>query len=387
MTTMVTEALGAAERVGPGRFKYKIITPGKGTSGNYTAEVLQEAATNKVFPRGTLSMVNHLTKRQRAEQPAGDLRNLAGVLNEDAYWDGEALVAEVKIGSAWRGFVEEFFEHIGVSIAAEAVFDNEGNVVKLIPSPLNSVDLVTAAGRGGEITEVMEAAHAIESRSIVQEATAEETRMLLEVGLREKFDEKIDEDLYVIDHDDQYVYYNHEQKTFRHAYQINENTVELNGEPQEVVRQVSYTPLDQTQPANDPEPDPKPIQENIMAEIDDQELTELREKAARVDELEATLDELRSIIAQEKAEERKASAMNIVTESFGDTPPKLYTSMAETVAASEQYDPEVFKSQVQEAAGFLATPAGDPNLGHTGNVTEQKTYSPDDMIAALEGKN
>src|SRR6185312_8498863 len=154
------------------RVKLTLITPGKGTSGYYSAEVLEQAAKDRAFPRGTQVHVNHDSAVDRMDRPEGNLRNLAGVLLEDAYTDPSgALVAETRVGSAWRDFVEDFHEFIGASVSssAEVSESKDGPVVeRLIPSPFNRCDLVTVAGRGGKITEVLEAAKAIESRSNVR---------------------------------------------------------------------------------------------------------------------------------------------------------------------------------------------------------------------------
>ena len=105
---------------GPGRVLLTIITPGQGSSGVYTPEVLERAATEKVFPRGTQGMVDHPTLTEGADRPEGSLHNLALVLTEDARWDGNALVAEARVRSAYRDLVDEFADFIGVSISAAA---------------------------------------------------------------------------------------------------------------------------------------------------------------------------------------------------------------------------------------------------------------------------
>lgn len=398
MPQQITEALGSAQKSGPGRVKFKIITPGQGSSGNYTEAMLRQAATDNVFPEGTLSMVNHPTGSEHFERPEGDLRNLAGVLLEDAYWDGEALVAEARIGSAWKDFVDEFHEYIGVSISAQAEVNESGELVRLLPDPFNRVDLVTVAGRGGEITEVLESAKVIESRSVIaNETTESDIGMWLSSAVRDQ----VEGWAWVLDHDTEYVYYTAEDstgrdRTYRRSYTLNGSTITLGDDPVEVHRRTEYDPVT---PSADPTQDSQPTipavatqitnqQEAIMVEIDAAELQELREKAGRADELATENQALKEAQATQAAESRKAKALEAVKAAFGDEAPQFYVTAAETAAASEDYDHDAFKAMVDEAAGHTAVEAGTPNLGTdaaTGPVTES-TVTDEDIVAVLEGK-
>lgn len=236
MAILIKEA-AAAVLTGPGRVKLTLITPGQGSSGSFTPEVLEQAAADKVFPRGTQGHINHDTEFQRMERPEDDLRNLALVLTEDAYIDTDgALVAEAPVSSAWRDFVEEFKEFIGASIAAQAQIKKtpEGPVVeKLLPHPFNRCDLVTVAGRGGAITEVLEAAHVIESRSIVKEATANETGELLREALGAAYGAD-DTWIWMRDYDDTNVWFDigdpETSTTYQQAYTLTDITVTLDGD-------------------------------------------------------------------------------------------------------------------------------------------------------------
>ena len=120
MQTTIREATGTLARTGPGRIRVRIIDEGTGSSGTYTREVLEKAATERAFPRGTQMHLDHSTPGDLMERPEGSLRNLVGVLDEDARYEDGALVAEARIGSAWRSFVDDFGEFIGVSISAAA---------------------------------------------------------------------------------------------------------------------------------------------------------------------------------------------------------------------------------------------------------------------------
>lgn len=384
----ITEALGSAERTGPGRVKLTIITPGVGSSGSYSAEVLQQAVAEKVFPRGTHSFVNHTTAVEDAERPEGDLRNLAGVLLEDARWDGEKVVAEARIGSAWRSFVEEFGEFIGVSISAAAEIADDGTVTRLHPHPFNRVDLVTRAGRGGEISEVLEAARVIESRSIVNETTADDIRNWLSVAVRDQHAKNGDW-AYMIDHDDTHVFYEHDGgKLWRQTYTLTGSTITLDGDPVQVRRRTEYDPVEPTNPPADPaEATPTHTQEGaIMATIDDNELAQLRESASRADQLAEENKMLREDAEKAALEARQEQARNAVREAFGKDAPAFYLAAADRAAESADYDHAAFTEQVTEAAAVAAQDAGTPNLGGGSTATESKTVTSEDILAELGEK-
>lgn len=387
-----------ATRRGPGRILLTLISPGKGSSGNYSPEVLATAAAERAFPRGTLGMIDHDTPTEAMERPEGSLRNLAIVLEEDAYiGDGGALQAEAKVATAWRDLVDDFHEHIGASIyaAADVKVNESGEKVieRIIPNPFNRTDLVTVAGRGGKIEQVLEAAKVIESRSVVAEAMAEDIRMWLAATVR---DVHANENTwaYLQDYDETYVYFDTHGKTYRQQYSLTGVNITLTGEPVEVRRRVEYDPV--ILPSN-----PAGVTENQeeanMATIDDKELASLRESASRAAQLETELQaerEARATEAKERSEEAKkhrlAEAKRIVTEAFGEDAPALYTRLAESVATPEDFDADAFRAEVTEAAAKAAADqgAGTPRgMGtYTSRTTESKKISDEELIAALHGK-
>lgn len=393
----IREAATATRR-GPGRILLTLITPGQGSSGTYTPEVLATAAAERAFPRGTLGMIDHDTPTEAMERPEGSLRNLAIVLEEDAYiGDGGALQAEAKVATAWRDLVDDFHEHIGASIyaAADIKVNESGEKVieRIIPNPFNRTDLVTVAGRGGKIEQVLEAARVIESRSVVAEAMAEDIRMWLAATVR---DTHANENTwaYLQDYDETYVYFDTHGKTYRQQYSLTGVNVTLTGEPVEVRRRVEYDPV--ILPSN-----PAGVTENQeeanMATIDDKELASLRESASRAAQLETELaaeKEARATEAQERSEEAKkhrlAEAKRIVTEAFGEDAPALYTRLAESVATPEDFDADAFRAEVTEAAAKAAADqgAGTPRgMGtYTSRTTESNKISDEELIAALHGK-
>ena len=126
-----------------------LITPGKGSSGVYTEEMLREYGP-QAFKKGTHSYVDHPRNEEDVRSP----KNLIGVLAEDArYEDGVGLVGELDVMPHWREFVEAVAPHTGLSIYAmgEGNYNDDGEVVveNLIPHVQNSVDLVSYPGRPG----------------------------------------------------------------------------------------------------------------------------------------------------------------------------------------------------------------------------------------------
>lgn len=387
-----------ATRRGPGRILLTLISPGQGSSGDYTPEVLATAAAERAFPRGTLGMIDHDTPTEMMERPEGSLRNLAIVLEEDAYvGEGGALQAEAKVASAWRDLVDDFHEHIGASIFASAEISvNESGqkiVERIIPNPFNRADLVTVAGRGGKIDQVLEAARVIESRSIIAEATASDIRMWLQATVRASHDDYA----WVADHDETYVYYEIGDKYYRQQYALTGVNVTLSGDPVEVRRRVEYDPV--ILPAT-----PAGVTENkkedasmATTQIEEAELTQLREFAGRVTQLETELaaeKEARAKEAADRATEAKDNrvkeAKRIVAEAFGEDAPALYTRLAESAAIPEDFDADKFRAEVTEAAAKseadqgAGTPRGLGN--HTPHATESKKISDEDYVNALHGK-
>lgn len=153
----------------------KIISPGRGSSGYYTKEVLERDGPG-IFKRGTLMYINHATPAEEAERPEGDWSKLAAVTTGDAYWDehgkdGAALYAPAKVFSEYACQVAEKAPYTGVSIRARGMYA-EGNrkapdgkpglIEKLTHA--DSIDLVTKAGRDGKL--LLESASANEGEDM-----------------------------------------------------------------------------------------------------------------------------------------------------------------------------------------------------------------------------
>lgn len=168
--TTITETVDAtvAATIGHGRYLIRLIDAGQGSSGVYESSVLREAAASRVWPAGTHMYIDHPSATEDRDRPERTLRDLAGVLAEDARWDpaSDALVAEAKIFGAYRPMLDELAGDIGVSIRALAEQDRAGNVTRIVEGL--SVDFVTRAGRGGKVLQILESARQQRDSEITQ---------------------------------------------------------------------------------------------------------------------------------------------------------------------------------------------------------------------------
>ena len=151
-----------------GTIPVKIIDAGWGSSGYYSREVLQQAANARVYAAGTQMFWNHPSKADEKDRPERDLRDLAGVLTEDARWDehgskGPGIYARAKVFASYRDAVAEMGPYIGLShyVWGESkpgeAEGKKGDIISRIVAA-RSVDYVTVPGRGGAIAEAFRAA-------------------------------------------------------------------------------------------------------------------------------------------------------------------------------------------------------------------------------------
>lgn len=161
LTESAITSLG--EVTGKRRWKVQIIQAGTGASAVYTTGALETTGA-LAFPSGTKVNIDHASWRQQDEHPSGSLTTLAGLLVAEPVYNAEtkALDSEMELGEEWGPFAEQFHEAIGLSIHADgwgSEYDEAGRPIieGFIPSPLNTVDLVTVPGANGKLVELMEA--------------------------------------------------------------------------------------------------------------------------------------------------------------------------------------------------------------------------------------
>ena len=160
-----TAAVGT-ESLGEGKYRIRIIVPGQGSSGIYTAENL--AASAPLFKAGTEMFIDHPTESEEWERPERSIRDYAGVFLEDAtVGEDGALYTICKVFSGVNEIIRDKWEHIGVSINAWCNEPIAETGVVPVFSGVRSVDFVTAPGAGGAVIDLLESNR---NNSITKEA-------------------------------------------------------------------------------------------------------------------------------------------------------------------------------------------------------------------------
>lgn len=144
-----------ASSLGDGKYRIRIIMPGQGSSGIYTAENLAESAP--LFKAGTEMFIDHPTETEEWERPERSIRDYAGVFLEDAtVGEDGALYAVCKVFSGVNELIKDKWEHIGVSINAWCADPISENGIVPPIAGVRSVDFVTTPGAGGAIIDLLE---------------------------------------------------------------------------------------------------------------------------------------------------------------------------------------------------------------------------------------
>ena len=278
-TGRITEA--TAERI-----LVDLITPGQGSSGYYTPELLEQAATDRVFPAGTFMFIDHPSRAEDRDRPERSVRDIAAVLLEDAVWTGSALQAPARVYGGWQALVTDGWQDMGVSIRCAAELghgDIDGKpaklVTRLLPDVFNSVDFVTYPGRGGRVTALLEAAR-VDEISLRGQLTALRDALVDVYGSDDWY-------LEVIDADPEqglvwWKLYDREgsESTWQQSYTMSpEGAVSLEGDAVQVQQHTEYRPMPQ---------------EGTMPQIDQAELDALRADAARAEQAERDRDAARA---------------------------------------------------------------------------------------------
>jgi hypothetical protein len=143
MTIEIREASGTAIAKTGKRWLVVAATPGQGSSGYYSADVLREYGP-KVFGPGTRAWLDH--------DPSRKLTDLVGTYDEGAYWNEESQRLEAVLTpatEAWSKFLDELGDKARASIFASGEKDDQDNVIALHPTRNASIDLVGYEGLVG----------------------------------------------------------------------------------------------------------------------------------------------------------------------------------------------------------------------------------------------
>lgn len=141
------------------------ITPGWGSSGYYSEDLLKSDGVT-VLKEGLHNYWDHATLREEYDRPERSLRDLAGVLVENAKWkddgwNGAGLYSTSKVFSMYQEALDEMAEHIGMSVViygTSHIGEAEGETGEIIDqiTAARSVDFVTLPGRGGKVQQRFE---------------------------------------------------------------------------------------------------------------------------------------------------------------------------------------------------------------------------------------
>lgn len=413
----IGEAVATAD-VKSGRLLVNLITPGWGSSGYYSAKVLENAGRDKAFPAGTQMYMDHPSATEKQDRPERSVKDLAAVLQEDAHWDAAAqqLVAEVEVFPTYREILtdQSFAKAIGVSIRgyAEATIGSaEGRAGTIITSLVEgiSADFVTNAGRGGSILQVLESARPerVVSRAVahgVEEATANDKRRALNAAVESAYGAE-NTWIWVRDFDETNVWFDHESAAesvvFQQGYTIDEalKVTLAAADPVQVTVRTEYVPV-VTESTDVPAPvgQINAIKENTMAftQIDEAELGRIRQDAERVptllserdtavQERDAAVKERDELRESSVAASREGAARSVIaTESTeaGVTFSALETSglLAGMPVKEGALDEDAFRTTVKAEAARKAEESGAGRVaGFGASVT---TTNPDIVKAA-----
>lgn len=403
-TTLTEAATVKAGRAG--NMLVQLITPGVGSSGVYSPEVLQSAATSRAFPAGTLMFADHPTATEAHDRPERSIRDVAGVLVEDARWDGGALVAEAHAYAPWRTILTEMKDDIGVSIRAVAAVnetDDQGRPVIAEIVEAISVDFVTKAGRGGAIREVYESARP--ALTVLTEASnnqrSDELRDLVKKAHPSAGDGGRSY-VYVIDFDEtaRTVLYELEQANqpttlWRQSYDVtNDVATTLTGTPVQVRRVVTYVPVTTateaatsvpTDPAGQSTATESPKGTHMATiQIDEADHRTLVEQAGRVTALEAERDQaiverdtaLNQVTEANRAAD-EATAHGIITAAEGHTFNTLETAGLMTQLPRREdgrLDAAAFTQLVATEAAKLAAESGAGKVTGVGGTKAAESW-------------
>ncbi len=146
----------------------KIIGPGWGNSGYYSADVLKRDGP-KLWEAGHHMYIDHATDAERKARPENSVKNLVGVLAEKAAWNdtgfnGPGLYSSIKPFSDHYTTLKEKGKYIGASINAygkRVDGEAEGKKGKIVTElyASDSVDVVTKPGAGGALLTESQRTH------------------------------------------------------------------------------------------------------------------------------------------------------------------------------------------------------------------------------------
>ena len=392
-----------------GDFPVQVITPGWGSSGYYSPEVVEAAAA--LVPVGTHMYADHPTATEDADRPERSVLGIAGYVTEAGQWDADrqAVVAHMRFTPMFAPLAEDldFLKTIGLSIRGSATDVTEGEaegrrgrIIEGLHS-IDSVDLVTRAGRGGKFLSLMESTRT-NARAIahgIAEATVNDRRESLDDLLKAAYSGSGDARTWVWlrDFDETTVWFEVEAGdtagTWQQTYTSTDGTPSsLTGDRIEVRQVTTYVPVSPAGQLNTQE-----SKEDTMAtiQIEESAHAELREKAGRVPTLEserdtekARADKAEADLAEARSKLAESRVRVLISESDADFTELEADGLAAKAKLDESgvLDEEAFKTVVAEAAAKVAEAngAGTPRLNGRRTSTTSTTEVSESDLDALD---
>lgn len=348
----------AAVSTTSGLLEVEFITPGWGSSGYYSREVVEAAAP--LFAKGTHMYFDHPSATERQDRPERSVRDLAAVVESDGTVDPTTggIRGTVRPLAPYRDLLtdEAFATNVGLSISGSATDIAEGSaegrngpIIEGLAT-IDSVDFVTRAGRGGRVMAVLESA------GVLSEATASDRRDQVSTALREL------EDGWVwvrdLDADSRVVYYQVGDDDFlwQRSFEVGANDVDITftGDPIRVSAVTTYVPITRSGSTTTEESEGGTNMAQIsIEEAEHRRLTEAADRVATLEsERDTALAERDTARGEAARLARESAAASIINEAETEFSALERRGLMADLPLNEagELDAEAFRTTVNEAA-------------------------------------
>lgn len=171
-----------------GLWRALLITPGVGSSGNWSEETLRRDGP-RVLRKGAKCFVTH----NRSENGEPDPFSMWGTLASDSWYEeGVGLWADIQALPSWIGKVEEVAPHTALSVYLMGESDEFGNITAILDDVQNGVDMVVYPGREGSslVEKLYESAKMDSEKNPAAKPVEDNTKGLLRMDqeTKERFD-------------------------------------------------------------------------------------------------------------------------------------------------------------------------------------------------------